>query len=213
MKPELSALHREECPDCLARAQVRADSSEWARTAAGLVSRSICNMLQAGQVLRRKGQIVAVCKSLLHLGQDHGYWAMKAQCRKSSPIAFEDRCWSRRGNGLQYGVWVYLTGQALFRKYRRNRLPTAGDVAGPAVVPLQQAKLFGYICSKPVTSAQAWRERSPDYHLLLARLHGGFQLHRGSLARREASSLLQKPLLGKQLPQDQQLRLRLAALT
>ena len=87
MKPELSALHREECPDCLARAQVRADSSEWARTAAGLVSRSICNMLQAGQVLRRKGQIVGVCEGLLHLGQDHRYWAMKAQYRKNSPSA------------------------------------------------------------------------------------------------------------------------------
>ena len=57
MKPELSALHRGKGPDGLARAQVRADSTEWAKITAGVVSRGICNMLQAGQVLRHKGQI------------------------------------------------------------------------------------------------------------------------------------------------------------
>ncbi len=61
MKPELPALHRGECPDCPARAQLRADSSEWAKIAAGHVPRGACNMLQAGQVLRHKGQIGGSC--------------------------------------------------------------------------------------------------------------------------------------------------------
>ena len=58
MKPELSLLPQEEWPDCLPRAQVRAESSEWAKITAGLVSRSICDMLPADQVLRHNGQVV-----------------------------------------------------------------------------------------------------------------------------------------------------------
>ncbi len=57
MKPELSSPRRGECPDSPARAQLRADSSEWAKIAAGIVSHGVCSMRQAGPVLRHKGQI------------------------------------------------------------------------------------------------------------------------------------------------------------
>ena len=48
MKPELAVLPRKECPDRSARAQGRAGSDKGAMLTAGLVARSICNVLPAG---------------------------------------------------------------------------------------------------------------------------------------------------------------------
>ena len=109
----------------------------------------------------------AVCKGLPHLGRDHFYLAMKTPDRKSNPVASKDLCWSLRGNSLQVGVCPCLAGQGLFQRCCLSRRPTASDVAGPATVPLLPAKPSDYGRSQPGTR-QAWRERSPDDHLVLA---------------------------------------------
>ena len=129
---------------------------------------------------------------LLHFRPDHTYLAMKTQDRKNNPVAFEDLRCSLLGNSFQCGVVAYLTGQLLFQRGFLSRLPTASDLADPAVVPSQLAKPSSYSRSDPAASAQAWRERSLDGHLLLARMYMGLQSHRGNEVRQETSGHFHK---------------------